>query len=96
MSISWGAVAGSFLAPYLYGLFWKRTTKLGAYAGMWTGLLVSNGLYWYWFVTESPANAGARAPLAASIAMIVPLIVVPVVSLLTAPPKSETIQKAFE
>jgi Na+/proline symporter len=45
MSISWGAVAGSFLAPYLYGLFWKRTTKLGAYAGMWTGLFVSNGLY---------------------------------------------------
>jgi SSS family solute:Na+ symporter len=96
MSISWGAVAGSFLAPYLYGLFWKRTTKLGAYAGMWTGLLVSNGLYWYWFFTESPADAGARAPLAASIAMIVPLIVVPAVSLVTKPPKPETIQKAFE
>jgi SSS family solute:Na+ symporter len=96
MSISWGAVAGSFLAPYLYGLFWKRTTKLGAYAGMWTGLLFSNGLYWYWFVTESPADAGARAPLAASIAMVVPLLVVPAVSLLTTPPQSETIQKAFK
>ncbi|MDR0335692.1 MAG: sodium:solute symporter family protein [Planctomycetaceae bacterium] len=96
MSISWGAVAGSFLAPYLYGLFWKRTTKLGAYAGIGTGLLVSNGLYWYWFFMESPANAGARAPLAASIAMVVPLIIVPVVSLLTSPPKPETIQKAFE
>ncbi|MDR2438028.1 MAG: sodium:solute symporter family protein [Planctomycetaceae bacterium] len=96
MSISWGAVAGSFLAPYLYGLFWKRTTKLGAYAGMWTGLLVANGLYWYWFVTESAADAGARAPLAASIAMIVPLIIVPAVSLITSPPKPETIQKAFE
>jgi SSS family solute:Na+ symporter len=96
MSISWGAVAGSFLAPYLYGLFWKRTTKLGAYAGMWSGLLVSNGLYWYWFFTESPADAGARAPLAASIAMIIPLAIVPIVSLLTAPPSPETIQKAFK
>ncbi|MDR2756292.1 MAG: sodium:solute symporter family protein [Planctomycetaceae bacterium] len=95
MSISWGAVAGSFLAPYLYGLFWKRTTKLGAYAGIGTGLLVSNGLYWYWFITESPADAGARAPLAASIAMIIPLIIVPAVSLITPPPKPETIQKAF-
>jgi SSS family solute:Na+ symporter len=95
MSISWGAVAGSFLAPYLYGLFWKRTTKLGAYAGMWTGLLVSNGLYWYWFATESPADAGAKAPLAASIAMTVPMIVVPLVSLITKPPKAETIEKAF-
>ncbi|MDR3199742.1 MAG: sodium:solute symporter family protein [Planctomycetaceae bacterium] len=96
MSISWGAVAGSFLAPYLYGLFWKRTTKLGAYAGMWTGLLVSNGLYWYWFFTESPADAGARAPLAASIAMVVPLIVVPAVSMITPPPKNETIKIAFK
>ncbi|MDR2116147.1 MAG: sodium:solute symporter family protein [Planctomycetaceae bacterium] len=96
MSISWGAVAGSFLAPYLYGLFWRRTTKLGAYAGMWSGLLVSNGLYWYWFITESPADAGVRAPLAASIAMIIPLIIVPAVSLITTPPKPEIIQKAFE
>ncbi|MDR1483778.1 MAG: sodium:solute symporter family protein [Planctomycetaceae bacterium] len=95
MSISWGAVAGSFLAPYLYGLFWKRTTKAGAYAGMLTGLLVSNGLYWYWFFTDSPADAGAKSPLAASIAMIIPLVVVPAISLITSPPKQETIQKAF-
>jgi SSS family solute:Na+ symporter len=96
MSISWGTVAGSFLAPYIYGLFWKRTTKYGAYAGMFSGLLVSNGLYWYWFFTESPANAGARAPLAASIAMIIPLLVVPVISLITPQLKQETIQKAFD
>ncbi|MDR2642546.1 MAG: sodium:solute symporter family protein [Planctomycetaceae bacterium] len=96
MSISWGAVAGSFLAPYLYGLFWKRATKLGAYAGMVSGLLVSNGLYWYWFFMESPTDAGARAPLAASIAMIIPLFVVPVVSLITLPPKPETIERAFK
>ncbi|MDR2346700.1 MAG: sodium:solute symporter family protein [Planctomycetaceae bacterium] len=95
MSISWGAVAGSFLAPYLYGLFWKRTTKLGAYSGMWCGLVISNSLYWYWFFTESPMDAGAKAPLAASIAMIIPMAVVPIVSLITPPPKAETIQKAF-
>jgi SSS family solute:Na+ symporter len=95
MSISWGTVAGSFLAPYIYGLFWKRTTKWGAYAGMGTGLILSNGLYWYWFVTESPAEAGTKAPLAASIAMIVPMLVVPAVSVFTPPPKTETIDKAF-
>ena len=27
MGISWGALAGSFLAPFLYGLYWRRTTK---------------------------------------------------------------------
>ncbi len=95
MSISWGAVAGSFLAPYLYGLFWKRTTKLGAYAGMWTGLFVSNGLYWYWFFVEGSKAASDKAPLAASLAMILPMMIVPVVSLVTRPPKPETIEKAF-
>jgi SSS family transporter len=92
MSISWGAVAGSFLAPYLYGLYWKRTTKLGAYAGMWTGLLVSNGLYWYWFTT---GKGSMMAPVASSIAMVVPLFVVPIVSLISKPPKRETIEIAF-
>lgn len=29
MGISWGALAGSFLAPFLYALYWKRTTKAG-------------------------------------------------------------------
>lgn len=95
MSISWGAVAGSFLAPYLYGLYWRRTTKLGAYAGMWTGLLIANGLYWYWLTTQGRAFAGARAPLVACLAMIVPMAVVPLVSLMTKPPRPETIEKAF-
>ncbi len=27
MGISWGALAGSFLAPFLYSLYWKGTTK---------------------------------------------------------------------
>ena len=27
MGVSWGALAGAFLAPFLYGLYWKRTTK---------------------------------------------------------------------
>lgn len=38
MGVSWGALAGSFLAPFLYGLYWKKTTK--------SGLL---GLFPLWF-----------------------------------------------
>ena len=26
MGISWGALAGAFLAPFLYGLYWKRVS----------------------------------------------------------------------
>jgi SSS family solute:Na+ symporter len=40
MSLSWGVVAGSFMAPYVYGLYWKGTTRAGAKAGMFTGLIL--------------------------------------------------------
>ena len=31
MGVSWGALAGAFLAPLLYGLYWKRTTKIACW-----------------------------------------------------------------
>jgi SSS family solute:Na+ symporter len=88
MSLSWGVVAGSFMAPYLYGLFWRRTTLWGAKAGMATGF----GLAVVLFYRLGPANS----PIASSIAMLVPFLVVPAVSLLTRPPSAETIRKAFD
>ena len=100
MSISWGAIAGAFMAPFMYGLFWKRTTKAGAYAGIITGLLLSNGLFfgcmYYSYYYNLPSMANNYAPVFASIAMIVPFVIVPIVSLMTKPPKQEAIDKAFE
>lgn len=87
MVIAWGALAGAFLAPYLYGLFWRRTTKAGAYAGMISGVGTAVGLFWLW--------GKPSVPVAGAIAMFLPLLVVPVVSLLTQPPQPETIAKAF-
>ena len=37
MGVSWGALAGAFLAPFLYGLYWKKTTKLAC----WVSFLFS-------------------------------------------------------
>ena len=88
MSLSWGVIAGSFMAPYFYGLFWKGTTKAGAVAGMATGGALAIVL----FYVLGPANS----PLASTIAMIVPFLVVPVVSLISAPPKQELIETAFK
>ena len=34
MGISWGALAGAFLAPFLYGLYWKGVTRAGVWAGL--------------------------------------------------------------
>ena len=80
MGVSWGALAGAFLAPFLYGLYSKRTTK----AACWTsfifgaGIMTANMLFRSAFPAflQSPINCGAFA-------MIAGLIIVPVVSLFT-------------
>ena len=96
MVLSWGALAGSFLAPYFYGLFWKRTTKAGAIAGMASGLLTMVGTIVYVsFKTGQPIAGNPAIPVAGVLAMIVPMIIVPAVSLLTKPFDIAHIQKAF-
>jgi len=52
MVISWSSLAGVFLAPFLYGLFWKRATKAGVYAGVITGLVCAFVLFFAWGVME--------------------------------------------
>lgn len=95
-ALTWGVVAGGFLAPYVYGLFWKGTTKAGAIAGMATGLIVSNAYYWYLFVAQGPSVAKAYSPIVASVAMVVPFFVVPPVSWITKKLEPERIKRAFE
>ena len=87
MSLSWGAISGTFMAAYIYGLYWKRTTLVGAACGMVTGLVTSVTL----FYVLGPSNA----PIASSIAMIVPFLVIPVVSFFTKAPEKELVDKAF-
>ncbi|MBP5660374.1 MAG: sodium/solute symporter [Lachnospiraceae bacterium] len=74
MGISWGALAGAFLAPLLYGLYWKGATRGGVWAGFIfaVGFTVAN-VYTTW---ANPINAGA-------LAMVGGLVIVPVVSLIT-------------
>jgi SSS family solute:Na+ symporter len=88
MSLSWGVVSGSFAAPYILGLYSRRVTKAGAYAGMLTGAGVMILLF---FVLGS-----GNSPLAASVSIIVPFIVVPLVSAFTQPPGKELLNRAFE
>ncbi len=37
MNLSWGTLAGAFLGPYLAGLYMKRATRAGAWAGFLGG-----------------------------------------------------------
>ena len=88
MSLSWGVIAGGFLAPYVYGLYWKRTTLAGAKAGMFSGIIAAISLFYI--------LGPAKSPIAASIAMIVPFFVVPLVSLFTKKLNPRRIVKAFK
>ncbi len=87
MSLSWGAVSGAFLAPFIYGLFWRKATGLGALVGMISGLSTSVTLF---FMLPK-----SLAAFASCMGMAVPFLVVPLVSLFTPKVQQETIDKAF-
>jgi Na+/proline symporter len=87
MVMSWGTLSGVFLAPYVYGLFWRRTTRAGVWAGIVSGLLAAFVLFPLW--------GADGVPLAGAVAMLLPLVVVPVVSLLGAPPDPALVRAAF-
>lgn len=88
MGISWGALAGSFLAPFLYGLYWKRTTRTAVWASFVCGVGITVGNLFFPFFS-SPIEAGAGA-------MIAGLVIVPVVSLLSKKPDAEKIAQIFD
>ena len=92
MGVSWGALAGAFLAPFLYGLYWKKTTKIACWVSFLfsTVFMLANIFVKSSFpaLLQSPINAGAFC-------MIAGLIIVPVVSLFTAKPDSKLVEDAF-
>jgi Na+/proline symporter len=92
MGVSWGALAGAFLAPFLYSLYWKKTTKASCWVCFIFGsvLMLANILFRSSFpaIIQSPINCGA-------VAMLAGLIIVPVVSLFTPKPDQKLVEDAF-
>ena len=92
MGVSWGALAGAFLAPFLYGLYWKGTSA----AACWVSFLFSSIVMVanifvrgsFPALLQSPINCGAFC-------MIAGLIIVPVVSVLTPKPDRALVDDAF-
>ena len=92
MGISWGALAGAFLAPFLYGLYWKGTSAAACWCSFIFSavVMIANIFARSSFpkLLQSPINAGAFC-------MIAGLIIVPVVSLFTKKPDKELVEDAF-
>lgn len=92
MGVSWGALAGSFLAPFLYGLYWKRASKISVWCcfAFSTCLMTLNIFFRSSFpaILQSPINCGAFVMLAG-------LIIVPVVSVFTKAPAKDSVESCF-
>jgi SSS family solute:Na+ symporter len=92
MGVSWGALAGSFLAPFLFGLYWKRVTKTAVWCNFIfsTVLMILNIFFRNSFpaILQSPINAGAFAMLAG-------FVIVPVVSVFTKAPDKASVDNSF-
>ena len=88
MGISWGALAGAFLAPFMLGLYWKGVTTASVWACFaWgVGITVTNMLLGN---PISPINCGA-------IAMIGGFVVVPLVSVFTKKMPAEIVNEIWK
>ena len=95
MGVSWGALAGAFLAPFLYSLYWKKTTKSACFVSFIFGAvfmtlnlfntlgILTLPLFSAWSnFLASPINSGAFT-------MVAGLVIVPIVSLFTKKPGKE-------
>lgn len=102
MGVSWGALAGSFLAPFLYSLYSKKITKAAtAVCFVWgcsiavfqmvvslAKLPVADFGPIFGYIFKSSINSGV-------VAMIGGLIIVPIVSLFTKKPDPAVVEDAF-
>lgn len=100
MGVSWGALAGAFLAPFLYGLYWKKTTKASVVVSFICGtgimvvqLLISLGLFSFnggvlGFIFTNSLYSGVFA-------MLINIIIVPLVSIFTQKTKPADTEQMF-
>ena len=95
MSFSWGIVSGCFIGPYIWGLFSKKITKIGAYSGILSGLLVVGISTLVISLNSGFAAAAAKSPEMGVAAMAVSMVIVPLVSAFTKNKDSEKVEEIF-
>ena len=102
MGVSWGALAGAFLAPFLYSLYSKNVTGAAtAVCFIWgcsiavlqmavslAGINVSGWGPVLGYIFKSSINSGV-------VAMVGGLVIVPIVSLFTKKPDAKIVEEAF-
>lgn len=90
MSYSWGIISGSFLAPYVIALYWKKMNAKGAWAGIIGGFVIAVVPAAAKILTSFSANEtiimlAGKGPVFACIAMVASIILCVAVSAVTKP-----------
>ena len=103
MGVSWGALAGSFLAPFLYGLYWKGVSRASCYVSFAWGCGLMIIQMW---VSLGHVDVSAWGPVlgylfassvrSGVVAMVGGLVIVPVVSLFTAKQDRKELEELFD
>ncbi len=102
MGVSWGALAGAFLAPFLYGLYWKGVTKAAVAVSFiyGVGLEIAQLLITLGFVSVKGIPVlefvFTNSLYSGVFAMVGGLVLVPVVSLLTRKTKPSDVDEIFK
>ena len=98
MAVSWGALAGAFLAPFLYGLYSKKATK----AAVWfsyiygVGVMVLYLLYIFWLKNYFTLPAFWASPLnLGALVMLSDLVFMPIISAFTKKPDAKKVEEMF-
>ena len=101
MGISWGALSGAFLAPFIYGLYWKKTSRAAVATSFAFGtivmicqLCISLG----WFKVSGPVLSliFKNSLYSGVFCMLMGLILVPLVSVLTQKTTPENTDEMFK
>ena len=92
MGVSWGAMAGAFLAPFLYALYSKKVTA----AACWTCFIAAPVFTLAGVFCRDAMPGILKSPIATgSLAMVGGLVLVPIVSLVTRKPAKELVDGSF-
>lgn len=78
MSYSWGIISGSFLAPYVIALYWKKMNAKGAWAGIIGGFVIAvvpaaAKILTSFSVNETLVWLAGKGPVFACVAMVASL-----------------------
>jgi len=106
MSYSWGALSGSFLGPFLWGLYSKKISRAAVWVSFALGVITTSAhMCIFSFFPENFTgiiNWAKSMPLnlaspinAGALLMICSIVIVPLISLFTKSCEKETVDNAF-